>query len=485
MSGRLLGNYLPTNNKLKLNTTQKNYILKNLNNELINKINQINNYGKIKETFNEKIKILINSQNNTNKKSKICNKQTKSCNIKTWKECIDDCFNYLSDLVDIEINSTAYMLKILTDSLIESNPNPSKNNSIQLEFNLNNNEKLTGDWSTDKYLISIKKPKNINNSIENILIMGFGPSASGKTYWVENILKMLKNNSNISHKIPDYIMSIDGGNYREFSWVYKEIKKLALNSNSAGLDSLVKGTGDMIFNSSIIKNQVLEYLKLQKENIYFGYYVPETLGICTTSKITRGLGISCYNKVLKYLELIDNKDNWIGLMIYQHLNKKINNTRIEDKCPFKNEYKCVGCFESGSKRETQEGKKYSNKAYYWTLSAGFNEMLKAPLGRFLIHNSGGHSYNKKISKSIIFEFESKRTRGVSFHNVSKKQFSINPNSIKMLNETYNCKYIPIDHETFKKYNIYSYYTNLSVNLEKNLKLNIRNTNNKKTNNNLI
>ena len=451
-------------NKLILNSKKKNNLLKNLNNKLTN---QINSNSETKEIFKKQIQFLINSQNNTDKTSKICNKTKKICNIKYWKKCTNDCFNYLSYLVDIEINSTAYMLKILTNSLMKSNP--SQNNSIKLEFVVDSDQELTGDWSIDKYLISIKKPDDISfNLYENILIMGFGPSASGKTYWVGNILEMLKNNSTINDKIPDYIMSIDGGNYREFSWVYQEIKNIAIqNSNTAGLDSLVKGTGDMIFSSSIIKKKVLEYLKIQnqKRNIYFGYYVPETLGICTTSKMP---GVSCYNKVLKYLGLIDNKDNWIGLMIYQHLNKKINNTRIEDKCPFNDEYKCVGCFESGSTREIQEGKKYSNKAYYWTLDVGFYQMLKAPLGRFLIHNSGGHKYNNnKISKSIIFEFQSKGTRGYSFHSFSKKQFSINQNynSIDKLNQSYNCKYIPIDHETFMKFNKYTDYTNFNLTLQ--------------------
>ena len=175
-------------NKLILNSKQKINVLKNLNNKLTN---QINSNSETKEIFKKQIQFLINSQNNTDKTSKICNKTKKICNIKYWKKCTNDCFNYLSYLVDIEINSTAYMLKILTNSLMKSNP--SQNNSIKLEFVVDSDQELTGDWSIDKYLISIKKPDDISfNLYENILIMGFGPSASGKTYWVGNILEMLK-----------------------------------------------------------------------------------------------------------------------------------------------------------------------------------------------------------------------------------------------------------------------------------------------------
>lgn len=121
-------------NKLKLNSKQKKYVLKNLNNKLTN---QINNNKETKEKFKQQIKILINSQNKTNKTSIICNKEKNKCFMKHWKKCTKDCFNYLSHLVDIEINSTAYMLKILTNSLMKSNP--SHNNSIQLEFIVDSN----------------------------------------------------------------------------------------------------------------------------------------------------------------------------------------------------------------------------------------------------------------------------------------------------------------------------------------------------------
>ena len=67
-------------------------------------------------------------------------------------------------------------------------------------------------------------------------------------------------------------MSIDGGNYREFSWVYQEIKNIAIqNSNTAGLDSLVKGTGDMIFSSSIMKKsiRIFKNSKSKKKYIFW------------------------------------------------------------------------------------------------------------------------------------------------------------------------------------------------------------------------
>ena len=350
------------------------------------------------------------------------------------------------------------MLKILANSLLNSN----NNTSAQLTFKIEG--ELTGVWSDDKDKIDIVK-KNTDN-VESILIMGLGPSASGKTYWAKSIIKMLKNKSNIKEEIPEYIMTIDGGSYREYSFMYQKIKNLAKDIGSAGLNSLVKGSGAMIFSSSIIKKNVIEYLKKQKlkKNIFFGFYVPETLGVCPTSKISY---ISCYSTIEKYLELIPNKDKWIGLMIYQHLNKQPNKNII-GKCPFTPEYQCIGCFESGSKREVEEGKKYSNSAYSWTLSEGFNEMLKAPMGRFLIHNSGGHKYiNGNNSKSIILEFETKKTRGWSEHSYSEKNFCLANNN----NNTGNYKYIPINHDTFIQYSSdYRNFTNLSTKLQKSLGL---------------
>ena len=173
------------------------------------------------------------------------------------------------------------MLKILANSLLKINS--SNNTSAKLKFIVKENEILTGIWNDDKYKIDIDKPTE-TDGIQSILIMGLGPSASGKTYWAKSIIKMLKNKSNINEDIPEYIMTIDGGSYREYSIMYQKIKNIAKKLGSAGLNSLVKGSGTMIFSSTIIKNNVIEYLKMQKDNIFFGFYVPETLGICSKSK---------------------------------------------------------------------------------------------------------------------------------------------------------------------------------------------------------
>ena len=52
------------------------------------------------------------------------------------------------------------------------------------------------------------------------LIMGFGPSASGKTFWTENVIKMM---DKADPNFPKVFMSVDGGIIREFSEIYQEV----------------------------------------------------------------------------------------------------------------------------------------------------------------------------------------------------------------------------------------------------------------------
>mgnify|MGYP001616296616 CR=1 FL=1 len=47
--------------------------------------------------------------------------------------------------------------------------------------------------------------------------MGFGPSASGKSYWTKNIIKIF---CKIYDNYPDTFISVDGGIYRETSKIY-------------------------------------------------------------------------------------------------------------------------------------------------------------------------------------------------------------------------------------------------------------------------
>ena len=157
--------------------------------------------------------------------------------------------------------------------------------------------------------------------------------------------------------------------------------------------------------------------------------------------------LSCDKKYKIYFDILNNNE-WLGLLIYQHLNKPGNTST---SCPFVDTkkygdysmYKCVGCYPSGTTREIKEGKKYESSAYQTTLNEGFKEMLKAPMGRFMIHNSGAPD-----RKSIITEFGPHRdSSGISNYNIN--DFIINKDNIQKLNEEYNCLYQTVTYNDFK------------------------------------
>jgi hypothetical protein len=153
---------------------------------------------------------------------------------------------------------------------------------------------------------------------------------------------------------------------------FKALTTLATDIGIAGFSNLVI-TGikevDSLFYSTNIKNRVKEKLKNQTQKM--SLYVPETLSSCAL--------VTCMNKVEPYIELAgDNK--WIGLMIYQHKDRK--------NCPYNDTYSCIGTIESGTTREKTEGKKYSSGAWDISYSNGLYMLDRAPDYRFLIHNSG-------------------------------------------------------------------------------------------------
>ena len=345
--------------------------------------------------------------------------------ITEWVKCSGDCKSILTNLIKNEIESTAYMIRTIQKSvisIIESQKSP-------ITFTSNN--QLTGTWDTDYQSITLQFAES--NQLQR-LIMGFGPSASGKTYWAKNIIKLC---SKSDEKFPKTFLSIDGGLYRESSIVYQMILSAINKTCYKGFSNLVDDMGfGSMFESGIIKKKMVAYLQKYKGNV--SLYVPETLGGCdfVGNRIKK-----CFNSYKDYID-ITRDDNWIGLLIWQH--------RTGSDCKENFKFKCKGCAESGAAREGGEGKKYSPGAHGWSLDNGLNHIginpklyntpnersvvikgtTKARGGRFIIHNSGGASHmgnnGQKINNKTTIEDLS------DDHN--------NPISVELRNEQNTVKY---------------------------------------------
>ena len=307
-----------------------------------------------------------------------------------WIECKDGCLELCKKYISKEINSTAYILKILSGSVVGDKKN------YKVSFLINNKllkdtNNLTGIWKDDaKYfdikIINISNFKNDNLTNDNLtngrLIMGFGPSASGKTYCA-NLLSELM--SIVDDNFPKLFLSIDGGKYRELSFFYKKIVNLCIENGISGFKNLVHIINMFsIYNSDIVKKTINNYLLSQKnKNAIINLYVPDTISFCTTK---------CYFNYKKYIEITGDK-NWIATMIYQH--------KTNEECKFKGIYKCIGCTTSGEERQKSNGKKYSSKAWDISFNHGNYALSQGPKYRFKIHNCG--KYNENLTHKSFFE----------------------------------------------------------------------------------
>lgn len=338
---------------------------------------------------------------------------------KEWLTCEKECYNIASNAIMKEMKSTAYMLRVLSNSLISHNKCKPKL-YISYENNSENGEpgnSLTGIWNNDKQYFTITKIGKGEDKTSR-LIMGLGPSASGKTYWAKNVIELL--NTSIDN-FPSTFFTIDGGDYRALSHVYQIIIESAKKKGLGGIDNLVLAgismTKKNIFDSNIIKKDIITYLETSQLKI--SLYVPETLGDCGRLRPK-----SCDPKINEYVKLTNDKD-WVALMIYQH--------KTAEECPYDLKFQCTGTTSSGKSRETDEGKKYSNSAYEHSISQGLREITKAPNLKFIIHNSGGKKYNNEINKSIITDlsnkspFDSNKIQDIEskFHCIYNKSDNIN------------------------------------------------------------
>lgn len=319
---------------------------------------------------------------------------TKEYEKKQWLTCSNVCYNITSKAILNEIKSTAYMLRVLSNSLISYNK---CNQKLYISYeNTNENGEpgnlLTGNWEYDSKHFTITKIGK-GDDTNSRLIMGLGPSASGKTYWARNVIELL--NQNISD-FPSTFFTIDGGDYRSLSYVYQIIIESAKNKGLGGIDNLVlpgiSMTKKTIFDSNVVKKDIIKYLnnsKTKNSKLYISLYVPETVGDCGKYRPK-----SCDSKIKGYVELTQDK-NWVALMIYQHKNG--------DDCPYDLQFQCIGTNYSGKSRESEEGKKYSDSAYQHSMNQGLIEISKAPNMKFIIHNSGGKKYKNQLNKSIMMD----------------------------------------------------------------------------------
>lgn len=336
-----------------------------------------------------------------------------------WRDCAEDCYTICHEYVKNEVESTAYMLRILSASVLGD----TKNYKICFYINYdiirfpniisgkwNDDTKKPDEKSPDKNTIqdkdvfqieicrisedgkTILSENNENKPTNGRFILGAGPSASGKTYNAGLIIKMMKM---VDPSFPEFFMTIDGGTYREQSVIYQTIIDAVIKKKQyPGLKNLMSASifsmEKTIFESDSIKKNIKEYLLKQTKqyNFIVSLYVPDTLAFCGS--------LDCMNKIIPYIE-ITGDNNWIGLMIYQHKNGG-------NSCPFKSGYKCKGCTESGKEREKKEGKKYSSSAWEKSMTNGFISIKNAPNIRIVYHNNGGVTDSKSVFEDLSNEY---------------------------------------------------------------------------------
>tara|TARA_B110000285_G_C15137131_1_gene627826 strand:+ start:13 stop:1344 length:1332 start_codon:yes stop_codon:yes gene_type:complete len=355
-------------------------------------------FGKQLSEFEQSFRILFSEELN------LINQNQKE---KDWIKCENSCSKLCSVYIKEEIRSTAYVLRAMAGSLISKKGTITPKLTITLLTDVAN---LTGVWEQDKQYFKLTIFKNIQ---KGHLIMGFGPSASGKTYWAKSIIDLLVKTKDA---FPSVFLSIDGGIYREQSLIYQSIIQMLHQKHIGGFSNLVMAginlRGSSLFKGSIVKKQIRNYLAEQeyKPNLY----VPETLGGCVIP------GKQFCKNYEKYIDLTNTQNDWIGLCVWQHIS--------HSECTFPEEYKCMGCTESGTKREKSEGKKYDSAAWKTSYSRGILHSTFATEW-YHIHNSGGYkSYeNGTFSKSNI--------------EVSQQKLqSLSSSKLDELENEFNCKF---------------------------------------------
>lgn len=308
-------------------------------------------------------------------------------------------YEHLKNIVGIEINSTAYMIKTISLCILSIDP---KIKNIILNFNDNidsndNIDKLTGLWENDKIYFTVDKMHENSSK----LIMGLGPSASGKTFNAKAIIELL---SKSDIHFPKTYITIDGGEYRKTSVLYNFIKNLVTSKGYVGLYELMSDNKELqIFKAGQIKDKIIEFIEKNKDK-NISLYVPET---CSSN---------CTDKIIKYIDITKSspKNKWIVILIYQH--------KYSEDCNFSDNYKCVGCTKSGLQREIEEGKKYSNKSWDKSMTNAINiiNMTDKNIGIYVNRDKNACKNILNIGK----EYLETQTRKKEFTREKKKKIKI-------------------------------------------------------------
>ena len=304
---------------------------------------------------------------------------------KEWKRCSFTCNSLITEAVNQEVGSTAFMLKLLADSVIRTDD---KKHRLKIGLDPSFYKRdvppgaschlLTGRWKEDAPFLRLVLPP----STQGRLVMGFGPSASGKTHWAKKLLRLL---AQADHSFPKVFFSVDGGIVRESSAVYQFANEMAHCAGFAGFTNLHAG----MFETGKIKKAMEQYLLAESNRVSISLYVPETLGKC--EMIAGGVslpGFSCKDYLKPFHEITRDK-MWIGFLMWQHetASDHMKDTTFLEK--YSNmKYKCAGCTESGKKREKEDGKPYDSGVYAQSMRNGRKYMAMAPGGKYEIHNAG-------------------------------------------------------------------------------------------------
>jgi hypothetical protein len=298
----------------------------------------------------------------------------KPCSKRVWNACSGTCQKILSDLIEKELGSTAYMVRSLFRSVLWANKKKGDKNPISLTFS----GSISGEWKKDIPSINMALE---NSSTTRRLIMGFGPSSAGKTHWAQTLINLFSSTPGF----PQKFISIDGGIYRETSMIYQMIIRTLMRTCTVGFDNLVGSTVGVksLFKSSNVKDAMMDFLKDQPRNLNISLYVPETLGTCGWYGADAHLGSEhCIEKYQEFINLTGDK-KWIGLLIWQH--------DSGSNCKFSEHQRCIGCEESGTKREIQEGKKYSSGAFTHSIKKGWKHVM------------GNNNYPEYLPTSYLFK----------------------------------------------------------------------------------
>ena len=335
----------------------------------------------------------------------------------TWINCKSNCYTILHKIAEAELKSTAYMLRVLSNSVLKAE----EDDKLNLELTIDQ-DRLTGKWENDKHYFDISNPSkpvrpprpkpvvlNLGSDKDcskmytdpdlyvecmkgqesltggnnnGRLIMGFGPSAAGKSTLGTTIINLMRK---IDENFPSLFINIDGGEYRKYSYTYQMVLKQIRAMNSAAgfanmTSSSIKKLTSKIFDTSAIKREIEKYLmKQKKNNVNINLYVPDTLISCST------FISSCMNKINDYIKITGDKD-WIALMIYQH--------KTSNDCPYNEQYKCRGTIVSGESRAICEGKKYSDRTWGDSYKYGNKFLNKGSKYSFRIHSIGASGFEK-------------------------------------------------------------------------------------------